>query len=132
MWHPKTNKFEKQLHKRLLEVDAVLEERYGDDYPIHPSRPEHGETSGSNQSGLFRVNTHFTPGYGSELGRGYIIDVEMITLADVPDEVEEKIEAEGAALLESKLRDEFPERELRVERDGRLFKIVGDFSLGEV
>ena len=132
MWHPKTNEFEKRLHKRLLEVDAVLEDRYGADYPLHPSRPEDGETSGGNQSGLFRVNTHFTPGYGSQFGRGYVIDMEMVTLADVPDEVENKIEAEAAELLESKLHEEFPKRDLRVERDGRLFKILGDFSLGEV
>jgi hypothetical protein len=130
MWHPKTNEFEKQMHELLLEVDAELEERYGDRYPLHPARAAHGETASGQYSGLFTVNTHFTPGYGSELGRGYVLDVEMVTLSDVPDEVEEEIEAEAATLLQRKLSERFPERDLRVERDRRVFKIRGDFSLG--
>jgi hypothetical protein len=130
MWHPKTSAFEKKMNEILLEVDAELEERYGDRYPLHPARAEHGETASGQQSGLFTVNTYFTPGYGSELGRGYVIDVEMVTLADVPDDVEEQIEAEAAQRVEEKLRERFPERELTVERDRRVFKIRGDFSLG--
>jgi hypothetical protein len=132
MWHPKTSEFESRLYEVLSEVDAELEERYGGDYPLHPARAEHGETESGQHSGLFTVGTHFTPGYGSELGRGYVIDVEMVTLFDVPDEVEEEIEAEAARLVEQKLQNRFPERELHVERDGRLFKIRGDFSLGVV
>jgi hypothetical protein len=132
MWHPKTAEFEKRLHELLLEVDTELEERYGGSYPLHPARAEHGETASGQQSGLFSVSTYFTPGYGSELGRGYVIDVEMVTLADVPDEVEEEIEADAASRIERKLNERFPDRRLDVERDGRLFKITGDFSLGQV
>jgi hypothetical protein len=130
MWHPKTNAFEKQMNEILLEVDAELEERYGDRFPLHPARAEHGETASGQYSGLFTVNTHFTPGYGSDLGRGYVIDVEMVTLAEVPDEVEEQIEADAARRVEEKLHERFPERDLTVERDGRMFKIRGNFSLG--
>lgn len=132
MWHPKTSEFESRLYRVLMEVDAELEERYGGDYPLHPARAEHGETESGQYSGLFSVGSHFTPGYGSELGRGYVIDLEMVTLADVPDHVEDEIEAEAARLVEEKLRREFPQRDLHVDRDGRLFKIRGDFSLGEV
>lgn len=131
MWHPKTSAFEKRMHELLLEVDAELEDRYGDRYPLHPARARHGETASGQYSGLFSVQTHFTPGYGSELGRGYILDVEMVTLADVPDDVREQIEAEAARRIEEKLRERFPERELSVERDRAAFKIRGDFSLGE-
>jgi hypothetical protein len=38
---------------------------------------------------------------------------------------------EAAVLIASKLPAFFPGRDLRVVRDGKRFKIVGDFSLGE-
>ncbi|MFP4373462.1 MAG: hypothetical protein ACLFPO_03960 [Spirochaetaceae bacterium] len=132
MWHPKTNAFEKEMDEVLREVDTELEERYGDRYPLHPARAEHGETASGRHSGLFSVDAYFTPGYGSELGRGYVVDVEMVTLADVPDDVEEEIEADAARRVEAKLQERFPERNFRVSRDGRVFKIRGDFSLGTV
>ncbi|NBB90790.1 MAG: hypothetical protein GVY23_06245 [Spirochaetes bacterium] len=132
MWHPKTNAFEKEIDAMLREVDAELEERYGDRYPLHPARAAHGETASGQHSGLFSVDAYFTPGYGSELGRGYVVDVEMVTLADVPDEVEDQIEMEAALRVEEKLGERFPERNLHVTRDGRVFKIRGDFSLGTV
>ncbi|MFP4205556.1 MAG: hypothetical protein ACLFRR_03490 [Spirochaetaceae bacterium] len=132
MWHPKTSAFDKQMNEVLEEVDAELEEEYGERYPLHPARAEHGETSSGRYSGLFRVGTSFTPGYGSALGRGYVVDVEIMTLSNVPDDVEEEIDVKAARRIEEKLRSRFPDRNLRVERDGRVFKIVGDFSLGNV
>ena len=130
MWHPKTNAFEKKMNEVLDEVDTELEKRYGDRYPLHPARAQHGETASGQHSGLFSVDAYFTAGYGSEHGRGYVVDVEMVTLSDVPDDIEEEIEAEAARRVEEKLKERFPERNFQVTRDGPVFKIRGDFSLG--
>jgi hypothetical protein len=43
--------------------------------------------------------------------------------------VREKIQAEAADLLRRELPLAFPERHLRVERDGTLYKIYGDLRL---
>ncbi|MFP4067006.1 MAG: hypothetical protein ACLFS5_05835, partial [Spirochaetaceae bacterium] len=61
-----------------------------------------------------------------------VVDMEIMTLSNVPDDVEEEIDVKAARRIEEKLRSRFPDRNLRVERDGRVFKIVGDFSLGNV
>jgi hypothetical protein len=39
---------------------------------------------------------------------------------------------EAAVLVREKLPRFFPDRDLEVVRDGKRFKIIGDFSLGEV
>jgi hypothetical protein len=39
---------------------------------------------------------------------------------------------QAAALIKKKLPEYFPGRDLSVVRDGKRFKIIGDFSLGEV
>ncbi|HDQ15352.1 MAG TPA: hypothetical protein ENN41_11125 [Sediminispirochaeta sp.] len=125
-------KFDKRLRALFDEVDDYLEDKYGDRYPLHPRRAKRGSTSSKAHDGLFNVGAAFSAGYGSEHGRGYVIDVDMVTLAKVPDDVEEMIEDDAVEFVRKKLPEYFPERDLSVRRDGRTFKISGDLSLGRL
>lgn len=119
------------MREVFARIDEDLEAKYGNRYPLHPSRPTSGSTASREQDGLFDIGAAFTPGFGSRHGRGYIVEVRMATLADVPPEVVEQIEREVVERLRAELPDAFPGRELRVERDGHRYKIVGDLSLGK-
>ncbi len=81
---------------------------------------------------MFNVGASFSAGYGSEHGRGYVLDIDMVTLSDVPDEKEEEIEDDAVQFIRKKLPEYFPDRDLKVRRDGRTFKISGDLSLGKL
>ena len=122
--------FDDQLKKLFDEVDCYIEELYGDKYPLHPVRPSRGETSNPEADGLFNIGANFTPGFISELGRGYIIDVKISTLERVCKEVRLEIYEAAAKKVKELLPVYFPERELTVRRDGCQFKIQGDFSSG--
>jgi len=132
MWHPKMMEFDDRMKKLFDEVDNYIEDRYGSNYSLHPVRPARGETANPEADGLFNIGANFTPGYGSELGRGYLIDVSMST----PDKVEEDVRREIYEAAADKVREllpiHFPERKLAVRRDKNHFKIQGDFSLGEI
>jgi hypothetical protein len=134
MWHPKTAEFNDRLKKLFDEVDEYIEDTYGKKYPLHPARPGRGETANpqAQADGLFNIGADFTAGYGSRLGRGYLIDVAMATLEDV----DEKTRAEIYHAVVEKVRQllplRFPERELTVQQDGNHCKILGDFSLGDI
>lgn len=132
MRHPKATDWEKRLKRVFDEIDAELEYRYGDLYPLHPARPARGQTANPEADGLFDVGAAFSPGFGSQTGPGYVVQVRMATLNHVPNEVYERIQNEVVKLLEEKLPQAFPARALRVSRDGDVFKIHGDLSLGEV
>jgi glycine/D-amino acid oxidase-like deaminating enzyme len=127
--HPVVLRWEEDLKKAFDEIDHALEARYGDQYPLRPSRPAQGTTANPEDDGLFNVGASFTPGYGSKLGRGYVINVHMSTWARVPADRQELIEEEVAALLRERLPALFPGRDLRVDRDGHVFKITGDLSI---
>lgn len=132
MNHPRLAEFEATL-KRLFDViDDDLEEAYGDRYQLHPARPRRGRTANKAQDGLFNVGATFTPGYGSRIGRGYIVQVDMVTLDNVPSDVRESIEEQIADQLSAKLPYYFPHRRLSVDRDRNVFKIHGDLRLGEI
>ena len=124
--------FDRTLKALFDDVDDLLEDRYGGRYPLHPNRPSRGSTANKESDGLFNIGASFSPGFGSSSGRGYTIDVEMVTLAHVPDEVEEEIHQVAIEAIRQRLPKFFPNRELDVERDGRIFKIVGDFRLGSL
>jgi len=130
LWHPKLTAFLDLLKDLFDEVDNHIEDVYGDKYPLHPMRPARGETSNPEADGLFNIGANFTPGFMSELGRGYIIDVSIVTL----EKVDEKIRNEIYDAVKDKVKEllpvYFPDRELDVVRDGTLYKILGDFSLG--
>ena len=124
--------FDDVMKKLFDEVDDYIEDLYGERYPLHPMRPARGETANQEASGLFNIAAVFTPGFGSELGRGYLIDVTMATLEKVDADVRREIYETTADKVRELLPVYFPERELAVRRDGNRFKIQGDFSLGVI
>ncbi|MFO7870529.1 MAG: hypothetical protein R6V03_03750 [Kiritimatiellia bacterium] len=124
--------WEKRLEKILNKLDRELEDKFGGEYKLHPSRPERGETANPSSDGLFNINAAFSAGYGSNYGRGYIVRVQMQTLQDVPGKVRAEMENRVADRLREELRQEFPDRKLDVKRDGNVFKIFGDLSLGKL
>jgi hypothetical protein len=130
MWHPKTEEFQHRMKKLFDEVDHYIEDLYGDTYPLHPMRPARGQTANPEADGLFYVAARFTPGFGSELGRGYLIDISMSTLEKVDKDMRRKIYETVAKKVKELLPLHFPERELFVRRCKNHFKIQGDFSLG--
>jgi hypothetical protein len=132
MKHPKLSIWEKRLGTVLRRIDETLEARYGHRYPLHPSRPPHGTTANPKYSGLFQVDAAFTPGFGSRYGRGYLLEVRMVTLSQVPHPEREALEHEVVGMLRRELARSFPERQLQVLRDGDLYKIIGDLSLGSL
>ena len=132
MKHPRLIEFEGTL-KRLFDViNDSLEARYGHRFELHPARPPHGRTANRTHDGLFNIGASFTAGYGSHHGRGYVVQVDMVTLDRVPPEVREAIEQEVVDVLNEKLPYYFPHRHLTVSRDRNVYKIHGDLRLGEV
>lgn len=122
--------FEQGLKRVFDRIDQELEDRYGHQYSLHPARSPSGATGNPQMDGLFNIGAAFTAGFGSTFGPGYVVDVRMTTLDHVPPDVQEAIEKEVVELLRQWLPEEFPGRNLRVERDGHGFKIVGDLSIG--
>lgn len=132
MRHPRRAKWERRLKEIFDRIDVDLEEQYRDQYDLHPSRPPHGSTASRSHDGLFNIGAAFTAGYGSEHGRGYVVEVRMATLDRVPAKVRKQIEAEVAERLDAALPRAFPGRTLYVDRDGAVYKIHGDLSLGKL
>ena len=126
----RTTAFEAGLKRVFDRIDDELESRYGDRYPLHPARPAGGQTGNPEMDGLFNIGAAFSAGYGSEYGPGYLVNVRMVTLRAVPPKVQEQMEEEVAAQLRRLLPEIFPGRTLHVDRDGHVFKIHGDLSLG--
>lgn len=129
--HPKLAAFTDSLEKLFHEVDEALEDHWERSFSLHPNRPGKGETQNPEMDGLFEIAPDFTAGIGSERGRGYIISLRVATLERVSPEQFEFLMEEAAGLIREKLPRYFPGRKLEVVRDGRHFKIVGDFSLGD-
>lgn len=132
MNHPKLQRFLDTLRELFAEVDYFLEERYGDRYPLHPARPTRGATHNVAHSGLFSVGASFSAGFGSTHGRGYVLEFRIVTLENVPDEIEEEIDEAAVCRIRELLPRYFPDRDLEVTRDGHTFKLHGDLSLGNV
>jgi hypothetical protein len=128
--HPKLVQFTNELEALFQEVDEVLENHWGDSFPLHPNRPKRGVTSNPEMDGLFEIAPDFTVGLNSQKGRGYIVSLRVATLEKVPLDVYENFMTESAALITQRLPIYFPGRKLEVVRDGKVFKIIGDFSLG--
>ncbi len=124
--------FDDRLKKIFDEVDDYIEDLYGGRYNLHPVRPARGETSNPEADGLFNIGANFTPGFGSELGRGYLIDVAIATLENVDEDARREIYEAAAKKVKELLPVHFPERKLTVRRDKNHFKIQGDFSLGNI
>lgn len=122
-------KWEDRLNQILRKVDLTLEERHGSRFDPHPARPLHGVTANPQNDGLFRVTASFTPGFGSELGRGYVLQLDVMTLEKTDPAQIEAIQQEAVDLIQKNLEDALPDRGLKVMRDGNVWKIVGDLSL---
>ena len=128
--HPKQIELEAVLRRLCDDLDHYLEDTYGDRYPLHPNRPARGKAASVAYDGLFSTGTQFTLGYGSDHGRGYLVSVEIRTLSTVKQEDRKAIERSAIAYLRSIIPTYFPDREIEVKRDGNVYKLVGDFSLG--
>lgn len=129
MRHQKAEEWEAKLNGLLRRVDHALEGAYGDLFDTHPARPKNGSTANPQQDGLFRVTASFSPGFGTELGKGYVLQLDLVTLEDVPEDRIEAIQRTAVRLIQEGLDDVLPGRNLAVKRDGNVWKIVGDLSL---
>ena len=87
MRHHAAIKWEAQLDEAMHELDLFLEEKYRGQYILHPARPIQGKTANPSQDGLFSIAANFSLGFGSEIGKGYIVDIRLVTLQHVPDDV---------------------------------------------
>ena len=56
----------------------------------------------------------------------------MIPLSMISDEVREKIEKEVVDILNKRIDEVFPKRGLDVDRDGNVYRIHGNLSLGKL
>jgi len=121
--------WEKTLKGVFDEIDRELEDQYGDQWPLHPSRPKEGTTSNPEQDGLFNVGAAFSAGIGSTHGPGYTVEIRISTLKNVPADVRAKIKAQVFQTLEKKLPAAFPGQELHVSDDKGMIRIHGDLSL---
>ena len=130
MHHPSLVKWEKKLKKALDELDDFLEDKYEGKYRLHPVRSGRGKTSSKAHDGLFDIVAKFTLGAGSQFGRGYIVDVDVATLEDIPQKVQQEIEDQALKKLRETIPKYFPDTDLRVDKDGKVIKIHGDLSLG--
>ena len=128
----RVEKWERNLKKIFNRIDDYLEEKYGDLFPLHPARPVRGKTSNREYDGLFNVGASFSAGFGSDYGPGYVVEVRLATLSRVPEELRIKIVEEVIQLLRRELPKQFPGKELDVVRDGPVYKIYGDLSLGKL
>lgn len=130
MRHPKLREWDRKLKSVCDRIDSWLEDEYGDMYRLRPNRPERGETFNPEMDGLFNIQAVFTPGYGSEKGRGYIIEIEISTFDFISQETRQEIDKKVLLLIKKDLMVEFPGRRLEIGMDGNMIKIWGDLSLG--
>jgi len=132
MRHPKLVQWEKQLKAIFDKIDDFLEDKYGGLFPLHPARAPRGSTSNKEHDGLFNIGASFSAGFGSKQGRGYVVEIKMATLAHVPREIREQIERDVIEILDRELENAFPQKILDVTKDGDIYKIHGDLSLGSL
>lgn len=132
MRHRSAEEWEARLDAVMQELDQFLEEKYQGRYELHPARLPSGVAAHPSHDGLFSILAAFTLGIGSRTGKGYIVDIKLKTLEDVPAEVVEEIEQTAIKFIGERLPQIFPEAELNIEMDGPVIKIHGDLSLGMV
>lgn len=123
---PKIERWEKKLKNIFDEIDDYLEDTYGTEYELHPARADRGTTSSKGQDGLFNIGAKFSAGFGSHFGKGYVVDIEMVTLEHVPRKIRENIEKDVLEKLKSKVTLHFPDRQIRIDFDTNVIKIHGD------
>jgi len=120
--------WERRLKELFDTIDDHLEDTYGARFSIHPSRPRRGSTANKEADGLFNVGASFSPGFGSSLGRGFVVDVDVATLESVPSAIRSRIESDIFRLIRDGLPLYFPGSETYVGRDNGVTKIFGTLS----
>ena len=129
----KLERWEHRLKQIFDEIDAEFEkEGAWRKFRRHPNRPPAGATSNREDDGLFDLGAAFSVGIGSQHGPGYVVQARIATLDDVPANTQEQFEAEVVRRLKQKLPQAFPGVKLHVDRDGPVYKIHGDLSLGSL
>ncbi|MFA5447113.1 MAG: hypothetical protein WC233_02410 [Sphaerochaeta sp.] len=128
--HPSQLLLEQKLRNLADDLDNYLEDTFGDLYPLHPNRLRRGEAASVAYDGLFSTGTQFTAGYGSKYGRGYIMSIEIRTLFPVKEEDRQAVEQASKEYLKQIIPRYLPGRKIELKRDGNVYKLVGDFSLG--
>lgn len=113
-------------------LDNHLEDAFGGKFSLHPNRLKRGAGSNPSFDGLFSTSCSFTLGFGSETGRGYIVNVDVRTLDQVAPAQKEEIREESLRFLSDNISKYIPGRELKIVTEKNIMKIVGDFSLGEL
>jgi hypothetical protein len=129
MRHQNVEAWEERLNDLLKRVDRALEEEYGQLFAPHPARPAKGTTANPQHDGLFRVTASFSPGFGTELGKGYVLQLDLVTLEQVPAQTADAVQRRAVRLIQDGLEAALPGRHLKVQRDGNVWKIIGDLSL---
>ena len=130
MTETRLERWEARLKQVFDEINDEFEASHSHRARRHPNRPPHGATSNREDDGLFDLGAAFTVGIGSQHGPGYVVQARIATLDAVPAEQQEKFEAEVVRRLKEKLPAAFPGVALHVDRDGPVYKIHGDLSLG--
>ncbi|WP_320127828.1 hypothetical protein [uncultured Sphaerochaeta sp.] len=130
--HPSQEALETNFRLLCDDLDTFLENTFGHRYTRHPNRLARGKAASVAYDGLFSTGTQFTLGYGSNYGRGYIVDIEIRTLDKIPATERQEIEEEAINQLKTFIPSRFPDRKISVVKDGNVYKLIGDFSLGSV
>lgn len=121
--------WEKRLKSVFDEIDAELEDVYSDRFSLHPSRSPEGTTSNPEMDGLFNVGATYSAGFGSKLGPGYVVDIQLSTLEHVPFKLKLELRDRVQEMLRQKLPEAFPGKQLFVEKELNHLRIHGDLSL---
>jgi hypothetical protein len=124
-------KWEETLKSVFDTIDHELEAEYGAKYTLHPSRPAYGATTNPEADGLFNVGAAFSAGFGSKYGPGYVVDICLSTLRQVPPEIRAEIKAKVFQDLKKRLLTAFPGKELHVSDENGIIRIHGDLSLDD-
>lgn len=123
--------WEQRLRQALDKVDAALEAKYGKEYPLRPNRPSHGTTSNPKYDGLFSVDAKFSLGLATGHGPNYVVELRAVTFKSIPANVWQDMLDIAQATLQASLVEAFPDRLLRVSRNGDYFHITGDLAFGK-